>query len=247
MAALRCEAKLDGDRYVLNGPKLWITSGSEAQLFIVFARTSADRNKGISAFLVERSYAGVGIGKKERKIGIKASPTVEITLDNVQVPATNLLGQEGQGFAIALDTLDGGRLGIASQSLGIARACQELIRDHLGEFKDERGKPTGGPQRAQYELADLAAQLDAARFLTWRAAVLRDQGVRCSKEAAMAKLVASRLCNEAARAAVSILGLAGATTATAAERYLRDARITEIYEGATDIQRLVIARGVLGG
>ena len=247
VAALRCEAKKSGDSYRLSGPKLWITTGSEAGLFVVFARTSPDRNKGISAFLVERDYPGVGVGKKERKLGIKGSPTVEITLDNVKVPASNLLGQEGQGFAIALDTLDGGRLGIASQSLGIARACHDLIRDHLATYKDDKGKPTGGPQAAQYTLADIAAELDAFRFLTWRAASLRDQGVRCSKEAAMAKLVTSRLCNRAARSAVAILGLAGATGLCAAERHLRDARITEIYEGATDIQRLVIARGVLGG
>lgn len=247
VAALRCEAKKDGDSYRLSGPKLWITTGSEAGFFVVFARTSPDRNKGISAFLVERGYPGVGVGKKERKLGIKGSPTVEITLDNVKVPASNLLGQEGQGFAIALDTLDGGRLGIASQSLGIARACHDLIRDHLASYKDEKGKPTGGPQAAQYTLADIAAELDAFRFLTWRAASLRDQGVRCSKEAAMAKLMASRLCNRAARSAVAILGVAGATSLSAAERHLRDARITEIYEGATDIQRLVIARGVLGG
>lgn len=245
VAALRCEAKRAGDAWVLNGPKLWITTGSEASLFIVFARTSPDRNKGISAFLVERGWPGVGVGKKERKLGIRASPTVEILLDNVQVPAANLLGQEGQGFAIALDTLDGGRLGIASQSLGIARACHDLIRDHLETIRDDKGRSSGGSQAAQYQLADLAADLDAARFLTWRAAVLRDRGVRCSKEAAMAKLAASRLCNRAARSAVAILGPAGASGA--AERFLRDARITEIYEGATDIQRLVVARGVLGG
>ena len=163
------------------------------------------------------------------------------------MPASNLLGLEGQGFAIALDTLDGGRLGIAAQSLGIARACHDLLRDQLAKLVDEKGKPTGGPQSAQYQLADIAAELDAARFLTWRAAILRDQGLRCSKEAAMAKLFASRLCNMAARSVVSILGVDGASGATAAERHLRDARITEIYEGATDIQRLVIARGVLGG
>ena len=247
VAALRCEAKKQADHYLLNGPKLWITTGSEAQFFIVFARTSADRSKGISAFLVEKDFPGVGVGKKERKLGLKGSPTTEITLENVKVPLNNLLGQEGQGFAIALDTLDGGRLGIASQSLGITRACRDLIRDHLNRIVDEKGKPTGGSQAAQYQLADIEAELDAFRFLTWRAAVLRDQGQRCSKEAAMAKLAASRLSNRAARAAVSILGADGASGLNDAERLLRDARITEIYEGATDIQRLVTARAVLGG
>ncbi len=244
-AALRCEAKPDGDSFVLNGAKLWITTGTEAEFFIVFARTGPDRVKGISAFLVEAGYVGVSVGKKERKLGICGSPTTEILLDSVRVPAANMLGEEGKGFSIALDTLDGGRLGIASQSLGITRACRDLLLDHLRAQVDGSGRPTV-TQAAQYQLADLAADLDAYRMLTWRAAVLRDRGVRCSTEAAMAKLGASRLANRSARATVSILGAAGASGASDAERLLRDARITEIYEGATDIQRLVIARGLMG-
>jgi butyryl-CoA dehydrogenase len=241
---LRCEATLQGDHYVLNGAKLWITTGNEAQLFVVFARTGADRVKGISAFLVEKSWPGVGVGKKERKLGLRASSTTEIVLENVRVPKGNLIGEEGIGFTIALDTLDGGRLGIASQSLGIARTAIELIRQHLAGQADAKGRPTA-TQPEQWTLADLAAELDAYRMLTWRAALMRDQGRRCSAEAAMAKLCASRLANRAARAAVGILGPLGASGATAAERLLRDARITEIYEGVTDIQRLVIARGLL--
>lgn len=243
-AALRCEAKREGDHYVLNGAKLWITTGSEADLFVVFARTGADRVKGISAFVVEKRWPGVGVGKKERKLGLRGSPTTEIVLENVKVPADCLIAEEGQGFTIALDTLDGGRLGIASQALGVARAAIDLIRAHLVAQVDRQGRPNAS-QRDQYLLADLASELDAYRFLTWRAAVLRDNHVRCSTEAAMAKLSASRLANRAARAAVSILGASGASGATAAERVMRDARITEIYEGATDIQRLVIARGVM--
>ncbi|MBL8724904.1 MAG: acyl-CoA dehydrogenase family protein [Planctomycetes bacterium] len=243
-AALRCEAKRQGDHYVMNGAKLWITTGSEAQLFVVFARTGPDRIKGISAFVVEKSWPGVGVGKKERKLGLRGSPTTEIVLENVVVPADCLVAQEGQGFTIALDTLDGGRLGIASQSLGIARAAIDLIKAHLAAQLDAKGRPTA-TQPDQWQLADLAADLDAYRFLVWRAAILRDQGVRCSTEAAMAKSCASRLANRAARAAVSILGPVGASGQNAAERLLRDARITEIYEGATDIQRLVIARGLL--
>jgi alkylation response protein AidB-like acyl-CoA dehydrogenase len=243
-AALRCEAKREGDHYVMNGAKLWITTGSEAQLFVVFARTGPDRIKGISAFVVEKSWPGVGVGKKERKLGLRGSPTTEIVLENVKVPADCLIAQEGQGFTIALDTLDGGRLGIASQSLGIARAAIDLIKAHLAAQLDAKGRPTA-TQPDQWQLADLAADLDAYRFLVWRAAILRDQGVRCSTEAAMAKSCASRLANRAARAAVSILGPVGASGQNAAERLLRDARITEIYEGATDIQRLVIARGLL--
>jgi alkylation response protein AidB-like acyl-CoA dehydrogenase len=242
-AALRCEAKLEGDHYVMNGAKLWITTGSEAKLFLVFARTAADRVKGISAFIVEKG-PGVSVGKKERKLGLRGSPTTEIVLENAKVPVHNRIGDEGIGFTIALDTLDGGRLGIASQALGIARACIDLIKAHLAAQVDAKGRPTAS-QPDQWTLADLAADLDAYRMLTWRAAILRDRGIRCSAEAAMAKLCASRLSNRAARAAVSILGQAGASGASAAERFLRDARITEIYEGATDIQRLVIARGLL--
>ena len=242
-AALRCEAKRDGDHYVGNGAKLWITTGSEADLFVVFARTGADRVKGISAFVVEKQWPGVGVGKKERKLGLRGSPTTEILLENVRTPADCLIAEEGQGFTIALDTLDGGRLGIASQSLGIARAAIDLIRDCIAAQKDAKGRPTAS-QPDQWTLADLASDLDAYRMLTWRAAILRDNGVRCSSEAAMAKSCASRLANRAARAAVSVLGLDGVSGATAAERLLRDARITEIYEGATDIQRLVIARGL---
>ena len=242
-AGLRCEAVRDGDEFVLNGPKLWITTGTEAKLFIVFARTGADRVKGISAFLVEKDYPGVGVGKKERKLVFKATATTEITLENVRVPASNLMGEEGKGFTIALDTLDGGRLGIASQALGIARSCRDLIRDHLATQVDAKGRPTSS-QAAQWELADIAASVDAYRFLIWRAAILRDRGVHCGKEAAMAKLMASKLANRAARSAVSIIGVNGAGAADA-DRLMRDARITEIYEGATDIQRLVVARAEL--
>lgn len=243
-AALRCTAEKQGDHYIMNGAKLWITTGSEAELFVVFARTSEDRVKGISAFVVEGSWDGVSVGKKERKLGLRGSPTTEIVLDNVKVPADCLLDQEGNGFTIALDTLDGGRLGIASQALGIARASIDLIGESLASQKDARGRPSAS-QPDQWEFADLASDLDAYRFLTWRAATLRDRGIRCSTEAAMAKSCASRLANRASRAAVSLLGLAGATGINPAERLLRDARITEIYEGATDIQRLVIARGLL--
>jgi alkylation response protein AidB-like acyl-CoA dehydrogenase len=160
------------------------------------------------------------------------------------VSADCLIAQEGLGFTIALDTLDGGRLGIASQSLGLARTAIDLIKDHIGKQVDSKGRPAA-TQPDQWTLADLAADLDAYRFLTWRAAILRDQGVRCTTEAAMAKLAASRLSNRAARACVSILGQAGVDGSTAADRILRDARITEIYEGVTDIQRLVIARGLV--
>ena len=243
-AALRCAAKKKGDRWVLDGPKLWITTGEKADLFVVFARTGEHRTKGISAFLVERRFPGVRAGKKEDKLGIRGSCTNEVLLENCEVPAENMLGEEGQGFPIALDTLDGGRLGIASQALGITRAALE---DSL-EFVKTRtvdGKPMSEHQAFLWKLADIATALDASRMLTWRAAHLRDRGERCSTQAAMAKLLASRTCDEATREAVQIHGLEGCTAAHRVERYLRDARITEIYEGVTDIQRLVIARGIL--
>ena len=243
-AALRCKARREGDKYVLNGAKLWITTGSEASLFLVFARTGPDRARGISAFIVERGFPGVGIGKKERKLGLRGSPTTEIVLENVEVHASNLIGDEGAGFTIALDTLDGGRLGIASQSLGIARTSIELIRQHLSRHVDAKGRPTAS-QSNQWMLADLAVECDAYRLLTWRAATVRDRGERCSTEASMAKLVTSRLANRAARAAVGLLGQVWASGSTMAERLMRDARITEIYEGVTDIQRLVVARDLL--
>lgn len=243
-AALVCKATRDGDDWILNGPKLWITTGSEAGIFIVFARTGEDRIKGISAFLVEGDYPGVSIGKKERKLGIKASPTTEILLENVSVPGANLLGEEGRGFNVALDTLDGGRLGIAAQALGIAGAAIGLIRDHLASQKNAKGRSISS-QNSQWTLADLCSDLDAYRFLTWRAAINRDRGESVGPQSAMAKLCSSKLANRAARAAVDLLGLAGATDASEAERLVRDARITEIYEGATDIQRLVVARSVL--
>ncbi len=243
-AGLRCAAKKDGDDWVLDGPKLWITTGSEANAYIVFARTGEHRTHGISAFIVERTFDGCEVGKKEEKLGIRASPTTEILLQSCRVPAENMLGGEGEGFKIALDTLDGGRLGIASQSLGIARASLEHSIKYAKE-REQFGKPIGEFQAITWMLADMATSIDAARFLTWRAAFLRDQGRPCTKEAAMAKSLASRACNDAARNCVQIHGGAGYTREFAAERLMRDARITEIYEGATDIQRLVIGRALL--
>jgi alkylation response protein AidB-like acyl-CoA dehydrogenase len=243
-AGLRCAARRDGDHYVLDGAKLWITSGQVAGLYITFVRTGEDRVKGISTIAVERGTPGFAIGKKERKLGVRGSPTNEIVFDNARVPASNLIGQEGQGFTMAMDGLDSGRLGIASQALGLARAAIELIAEHLKHQRDGKGRPAAA-QADQWTLADLAAELEAYRLLVWRAAVLRDRNVRVGTEAAMAKLCASRLCNRAARAAVAILGQCAASGRSRAEQLLRDARVTEIYEGATDILRLVIARGLL--
>jgi len=237
-AALRCAARRDGDEWVLSGPKLWITTGSEADIFIVFARTDEHRTRGISAFLVEAERDGCEVGKKEVKLGIRASPTTEILLNDCRIPAGNLLGEEGMGFKIALDTLDGGRLGIASQSLGIARASLETCMDYVRDNDIE-------DQAVHWAIADMATDLEAARLLTWRASALRDRGLPCTGQSAMAKSFASRTCNNTVRRVVSILGTDGLTSNSPAERFLRDARITEIYEGATDIQRLIVSRFVL--
>ena len=244
-AGLRCAATKDGDDWILEGSKLWITSGSVADVFIIFVRTGEDRVGGISAFIVEKTMEGFGVGKKEEKLGIRASPTTELVLDKVRVPAANMLGAEGAGFKIALDTLDGGRLGIASQSLGIGRACLEASIQYANQ-REQFGRPIGRFQAIQWKISDMATALDAARLLTWRAADLRDRKLSCTREAAQAKLLASRSANDAAREAVQIHGGAGYTREFPVERYMRDARITEIYEGATDIQRLVIARNLLG-
>ncbi|MCB9883424.1 MAG: acyl-CoA dehydrogenase family protein [Planctomycetes bacterium] len=240
-------ARRDGDHYVLNGTKIFVTTGAQADLIVVYARTNREeRTRGISAFLVEpKDLPGFTVGKKEAKMGIRASSTVELVLEDVRVPASALLGKEGEGFKIALHTLDGGRIGIGAQALGIGRVSLEASIKYAKE-REQFGKPIGSFQAIQWKLADMATQLDAARMMVHRAAWLRDRGEPCTQQAAMAKLMAARVANFCADEAVQIHGGAGYTTDFPVERYFRDARITEIYEGATDIQRLVIARGLLG-
>lgn len=245
-ANLRLKAERRGDRWVLNGTKIWITSGDRAGLMIVFARTDASghKAKGITAFVVETASKGFKVGKKEEKCGIRSSSTTEILLEDVEVPDENRLGEVHDGFKIAMDTLDGGRIGIASQALGIHRACLEASVKYAKE-RQQFNAPIGDFQAIQWKIADMATELDAARLLTHRAAWLRDRKLPCTRESSMAKLFASRACNHAADEAVQIHGGAGYTKDFPVERYFRDARITEIYEGATDIQRLVIARSFL--
>jgi alkylation response protein AidB-like acyl-CoA dehydrogenase len=237
-----------GDRWVLNGAKMWITSGTHASLFIVFARTSeppdtAHRSRGISAFVVEKGTKGLSVGKKEQKLGIRASSTTEILLQECEVPAENLLGTADKGFHVAMDTLDGGRIGIASQALGITQGCLDAS---VGYAKERRqfGRAIADFQAIQWKIAEMATQLDAARLLVRRAAKLRDDGKPCVKEAAMAKLFASQLANRAADDAVQIHGAAGYSREYIVERFFRDARITEIYEGTTEAQRMIIARQI---
>lgn len=247
-AALVTHAQRHGDGYVLNGQKVFVTNGKIADVFVVFARTSrieGSKAKGISAFILDRSTPGLTVGKPEKKLGIRGSSTVQLFLEDCRVPADNLLGVEGEGFKIALATLDGGRIGIAAQAIGIACACLEASVKYA---KDRRqfGRPIADFEAIQWKLAEMATDLEAAMLLGLRAARLRDGGAPHSKEAAMAKLFAASMANRHASEAVQIHGGAGYIRDFPVERYFRDAKITEIYEGTSEIQRIVIARSVLG-
>lgn len=244
-AAMRTTAVKDGDAYVLNGSKIFITNGGEADIYIVFAITDpALKHKGISAFIVEKGTPGFSIGKKEKKLGIRSSPTVEVIFDNARIPAENLLGEEGQGFKIAMMTLDGGRNGIAAQALGIAQGAL----DHALAYAKQRqqfGKPIASLQAIQFKLADMATKIEAARLLTYQAAWLEDQGLPYGKASAMSKLFASDVAMEVTTEAVQIFGGYGYTREYPVERFMRDAKITQIYEGTNEIQRLVISNHLL--
>ena len=244
-ASVRTAAKRVDGGWSLTGTKSWITTGEPCGLMVVYAVTDSEAKpgQGITCFLVEKGFEGVSVGKKEEKLGIRASSTTEIILEDVFVPDENIVGEVDQGFRIALDTLDGGRIGIASQAVGIHRACLEASKKYASE-RVQFGKPIDRFQAVHFMLADMATELDAARLLVHRAAWLRDNGKPCTKECSMAKLFASRACNKAAQDAVQIHGGAGYTKEFDVERYYRDARITEIYEGVTDIQRIVISRNI---
>jgi len=245
-AALATSAVRVGDEWVIDGTKTWVTNGGIAGLFIVYARTdsSASKARGISAFLVPRDTPGLAVGKHEKKTGIRGSSTTEIVFEGVRIPSANLLGEENHGFNIAMDTLDGGRIGIAAQAVGIGTACLEASIKYANE-REQFGKTIGNFQAVQWKLSDMSTRIEASRLLTFKAARLRDSGRRCSLEAAQAKLFASTMANFCADECVQIHGGAGYTDDFHAERLFRDARITEIYEGATDIQRIVIARQLL--
>lgn len=243
--ALATTARPDGDGWILRGTKAFVTSGVEADVCIVYARTGPEPGaRGVSAFIVEKRFPGISVGKVEKKLGIKCSSTAEIVLDDCRVPQPNLLGEAGMGGRIALSTLDGGRLGVAAQAVGIARAAlDESVAYAAG--RRQFGRPIGDFQAIQWMLADMATRIEAARLLMYRAAYLRQQGVRYTKEASMAKLFASETAMWAAHKAVQIHGGYGYIQDYPLERYFRDAKITEIYEGTSEIQRLVIARNVL--
>ncbi|XP_026543923.1 short-chain specific acyl-CoA dehydrogenase, mitochondrial isoform X2 [Notechis scutatus] len=238
-------AQLVGDEWVLNGTKAWITNAWEASATVVFATTDrALKHKGISAFLVPMPCPGLSLGKKEDKLGIRASSTANLIFEDCRIPKENLLGSQGMGFKIAMQTLDSGRIGIACQALGIAQAALDCAVDYA-EKRLAFGHPIAKLQAIQFKLADMAVALEGARLLTWRAAALSDNGKPYTKEAAMAKLSASEAATFISHQAIQILGGMGYVTEMPAERHYRDARITEIYEGTSEIQRLVIAGQLL--
>jgi len=238
-------ARKDGDHWVLNGSKNFITNGKEAHVCIVFAMGEPGRGvKGINAYLVPTDVSGYSVAKNEKKLGIKASSTSQINLEDVRLPADSLLGEPGGGFKVALATLDGGRIGIACQAIGIARQAYEEARAYALE-REAFGGPIANFQAIQFMLADMATEIDAARMLTWQAATLKDRGKHYGPEASMAKLYASEMSHRVTHKAIQIYGGYGYCKDFPAERHYRDARITEIYEGTSEIQRLVIARQVL--
>jgi butyryl-CoA dehydrogenase len=246
--SISTSAVRSGDKWVLNGSKVFVTNGIAADACVVYAKSdpAASRSKGISAFIVEKDSPGYSLGKPETKMGITSSGSVEVVLENCEIPAGNLLGEEGHGFKVALHTLDGGRIGIAAQSLGIAQgALDKSVR--YSKEREQFGKPICEQQSIQWMLADMATETDAARLLTYKAAYAKDTQKRYTVESAMAKLYASEVCNRVAYKAVQIFGGYGYISEYPVERYFRDARITEIYEGTSEIQRLVIAASVLKG
>ncbi|XP_039298847.1 short-chain specific acyl-CoA dehydrogenase, mitochondrial isoform X2 [Nilaparvata lugens] len=231
--------------YILNGTKSWITNGYESGATVVFATTDkSKKHKGISAFIVPKPTNGLALGKKEDKLGIRGSSTCSLIFEDCEVPEENILGEPGLGFKIAMMTLDSGRIGIASQALGIAQASLDCAVEYAGK-RTAFGAPISKLQAIQHKIADMALKLESARLLTWRAAYLKDLKQPFSKEAAMAKLAASETATFNAHQCIQILGGMGYVSDMPAERHYRDARITEIYEGTSEIQRLVIAANII--
>ncbi|MDH7507365.1 MAG: acyl-CoA dehydrogenase family protein, partial [Candidatus Thermoplasmatota archaeon] len=245
LGAMKTSAILKNDKYIINGDKTFITSGPEAGIIIIFAVTDKNAgSKGISAFIVENTFKGYKVGSVFEKLGINASKTSELIFENMEVPRENFLGKEGEGFKIALSTLDGGRIGIASQAVGIAQAALEECIEYSKQ-RVQFGKPIAQFQAIQWMIADMATKIEAARYLVYNAAYKKDNNERYTKEAAMAKLFASEVAVDAAIKAVQIHGGYGYTKEYTVERLFRDAKITEIYEGTSEVQRMVIAGNLL--
>ncbi|MGG7619445.1 acyl-CoA dehydrogenase [Bacillus coreaensis] len=239
---MKTTARRDGDDFILNGSKIFITNGGIADIYVVFAVTDAtQKHKGTSAFIVESDTPGFSVGKKEKKLGIRSSPTTEIIFEDCRVPAANMLGAEGEGFKIAMMTLDGGRNGIAAQAVGIAQGALDAATDYAKE-RVQFGKPIAQQQGVGFKLADMATSIEASRLLTYQAAWLESEGLPYGKESAMSKLFAGDTAMKVTTEAVQIFGGYGYTKDYPVERYMRDAKITQIYEGTQEIQRLVISR-----
>ncbi|MBM7648331.1 alkylation response protein AidB-like acyl-CoA dehydrogenase [Bacillus ectoiniformans] len=239
---MKTTARLDGDEYVLNGSKIFITNGGIADIYVVFALTDpSSKQRGTTAFIVEKDFAGFSVGKKEKKLGIRSSPTTEIIFEDCRVPKENVLGEEGDGFKIAMMTLDGGRNGIAAQAVGIAQGALDASVEYAKE-RQQFGKPIAANQGISFKLADMATSVEASRLLTYQAAWLESEGLPYGKESAMSKLMAGDTAMKVSTEAVQIFGGYGYTKDYPVERYMRDAKITQIYEGTQEIQRLVISR-----
>lgn len=240
--ALKLRAEQKGDKYILNGSKLWITNGKEANVFIAFANLDPSKGyKGITAFIVEKSFPGFKVGKKEDKLGIRASSTCELLFENCEVPAANVLGEVGKGYKIAIETLNEGRIGIGAQMVGIAAGAYEATRKYI-QSREQFGKPIGQFQGVQFQLAQMRTDLEAARLMVYNAARMKDAGLDFIQSAAMAKLYASKAAERITSTAVDLFGGNGFTKEYPVEKFWRDAKIGQIYEGTTNMQLQTIAK-----
>jgi alkylation response protein AidB-like acyl-CoA dehydrogenase len=245
-ASLQCRAECRGDVYVINGSKTWVTNGGEAEIYLLMARTGNNTGSaGISCFVVEKDTAGFSFGKTERKMGLHSSPTRELIFDNCEVPVANRIGEEGQGFKIALSSLDGGRINIGAIAVGVAQAAFDIARNYARQ-REQFGQPLSAFQGIQFMLADMAMKIEAARLLVYEAAYKLDAGQNASMHASMAKCFATDMAMEVTTNAVQVLGGAGYVRDYPVERYMRDVKVAQIFEGTNQIQRVVIARALLG-
>ena len=245
-ASLQCKAECQNDIYILNGTKLWVTNGGEAEIYLAMARTGGNKGAaGISCFVIEKDIPGFSFGKTERKMGLHSSPTRELIFENCEVPVGNRLGEEGQGFKIALSSLDGGRINIGAIAVGVAQAAFETARNYSRE-RAQFGQPISNFQGVQFMLADMAMKIEAARLLVFEAAYKIDEGQNAGMYASMAKCFATDMAMEVTTNAVQVLGGAGYVRDYPVERYMRDVKVAQIFEGTNQIQRVVIARALLG-
>jgi alkylation response protein AidB-like acyl-CoA dehydrogenase len=244
-ANLQCAARRDGDCYVLNGSKFWVTNAGVANLYVVFARSGGEGSRGVSAFIVEQRTPGFSVGKLERKMGLRASPTGELLFDQCKIPTTNRIGAEGEGLKIALSCLDGGRINIAATATGVAQAALDVATNYARE-RQAFGKPIGAFEGIQFMLADMAMKVETSRLLVHQAAAAMDDGVAATQYAAMAKCFATDAAMAVTTDSVQVLGGAGYVRDWPVERYMRDVKVAQIFEGTNQIQRVVIARALLG-